>query len=336
MQKTLLVTGGAGFIGSCFVRESLKQYRGAIVVLDALTYAGNLENLAEVAAEPGFRFVHGNICDGALLVRLLHEIRPEAVLHFAAETHVDRSILAPEAFIQTNVAGTFQLLKATLDYYGSLDAEAKRDFRFLHLSTDEVYGSLSLTDPAFSEDAPYRPNSPYSASKAASNHLVRAYHQTYGLPTLTINASNTYGPRQFPEKLIPLMIQHALAGKPLPIYGDGSNIRDWLYVSDLCSGIWSVLKRGRVGEIYNVGGEQEMSNLSLVNHLCVILDNLAPKNTSYAEQIVYVKDRLGHDHRYALNISKAHKELGWKPIETLDLGLRKSTLWYLRNAIKDS
>lgn len=330
MQKTWLVTGGAGFIGSCFVRETLKQYHGEIVVLDALTYAGNLENLAEVEAEPGFRFVHGNICDGPLLARLFHDIKPQAVLHFAAETHVDRSILAPEAFIQTNVEGTFQLLKATLDYYGSLDAEAKRDFRFLHLSTDEVYGSLSPTDPAFSEDAPYRPNSPYSASKAASNHLVRAYHQTYGLPTLTINASNTYGPRQFPEKLIPLMIQNALAGKPLPIYGDGSNIRDWLYVSDLCAGIRCVLKRGRIGETYNIGGEQEMSNKALVKKLCTILDTLAPKTTSYAEQITYVKDRPGHDHRYALDISKIRNELGWKPIETLESGLRKSMPWYLR------
>lgn len=330
MQKTWLVTGGAGFIGSCFVRETLKQYHGEIVVLDALTYAGNLENLAEVEAEPGFRFVHGNICDGPLLARLFHDIKPQAVLHFAAETHVDRSILAPEAFIQTNVEGTFQLLKATLDYYGSLDAEAKRDFRFLHLSTDEVYGSLSPTDPAFSEDAPYRPNSPYSASKAASNHLVRAYHQTYGLPTLTINASNTYGPRQFPEKLIPLMIQNALAGNPLPIYGDGSNIRDWLYVSDLCAGIRCVLKRGRIGETYNIGGEQEMSNKALVKKLCTILDTLAPKTTSYAEQITYVKDRPGHDHRYALNTSKIRNRLGWKPGEKLKSGLRKTVFRYLQ------
>lgn len=333
MNKSLLVTGGAGFIGSCFVLQTLKEYRQPVVVLDALTYAGSRENLAEVSADPNFRFVHGDICDKSLLGQLIGEINPGAIVHFAAETHVDRSILGPEAFIKTNIHGTFSLLQAAQGYYDSLSMESKKNFRFLHVSTDEVYGSLAPHDPAFTETTPYSPNSPYSASKASSDHLVRAYQHTYGLPTLTTNCSNNYGPRQFPEKLIPLMILNALSGKPLPIYGDGLNVRDWLYVGDHCAGIHAVLKRGQIGETYNIGGEQELSNLELVRQLCSILDELVPKERSYIEQIKYVKDRPGHDRRYAMDIGKIQREIGWKPVETLDSGLRKTVQWYLANRV---
>lgn len=331
MNKTLLVTGGAGFIGSCFVLQALQEFKEPVVVLDALTYAGSRENLVDVSANSDFRFVQGDICDESLLEQLIPEIKPKAILHFAAETHVDRSILGPEAFIRTNVFGTFRLLQAANRYYASLERENKKDFRFLHISTDEVYGSLSPKDPAFTETTPYSPNSPYSASKASSDHLVRAYQHTYGLPTLTTNCSNNYGPRQFPEKLIPLMILNALAGKPLPVYGDGLNVRDWLYVGDHCLGIRAVLERGQIGETYNIGGEQELSNIALVRQLCAILDDLVPKAESYAKQITYVKDRPGHDRRYAMNIDKVQKALGWKPLETLETGLRKTIQWYLAN-----
>lgn len=331
MNTTVLVTGGAGFIGSCFVLDWLSTVKTPVVVLDALTYAGNRENLASVEADANFRFIQGDITDAALLVKLVSEVKPRAIVHFAAETHVDRSILGPGAFIKTNVEGTFQILEAARNYYGALSADEQKEFRFLHVSTDEVYGTLSPTDPAFTETTPYAPNSPYSASKAASDHLVRAYHHTYGLPTLTTNCSNNYGPRQFPEKLIPLMILNARAGKALPIYGDGLNVRDWLYVGDHCSGIRAVLERGRLGETYNIGGQQEMSNIALVRELCVILDELAPATKPYAELITYVKDRPGHDRRYAMDITKIQRELGWKPAETFATGLRKTVEWYLAN-----
>ena len=331
MSTTVLVTGGAGFIGSCFVLDWLATVKTPVVGLDALTYAGNRENLASVEADANFRFVHGDITDAALLVKLVAEIQPRAIVHFAAETHVDRSILGPGAFIKTNVDGTFQLLEAARNYYGTLSTDEKKNFRFLHVSTDEVYGTLSPTDPAFTETSPYAPNSPYSASKAASDHLVRAYHHTYGLPTLTTNCSNNYGPRQFPEKLIPLMILNARAGKALPIYGDGLNVRDWLYVGDHCSGIRAVLERGQLGETYNIGGQQEMSNIALVRELCAILDELAPAAKPYADLLTYVKDRPGHDRRYAMDITKIQRELGWKPAETFATGLRKTVEWYLAN-----
>jgi dTDP-glucose 4,6-dehydratase len=331
LNTTVLVTGGAGFIGSCFVLQWLAEVKTPVVVLDALTYAGNRENLASVEADAHFRFVHGDITDAALLAKLVAEIKPRAIVHFAAETHVDRSILGPGAFIKTNVDGTFQLLEAARTYYATLDQDEQKKFRFLHVSTDEVYGTLSPTDPAFTETTPYAPNSPYSASKAASDHLVRAYHHTYGLPTLTTNCSNNYGPRQFPEKLIPLTILNARAGKALPIYGDGLNVRDWLYVGDHCSGIRAVLERGRLGETYNIGGQQEMSNIALVRELCAILDELAPAAKPYADLVTYVKDRPGHDRRYAMDITKIQRELGWKPAETFTTGLRKTVEWYLAN-----
>lgn len=331
VRRTVLVTGGAGFIGSCYVLQWLAESRGPVVVLDKLTYAGNRENLAAVESHPEFEFVQGDIVDGARVRALLDDKRPQAIVHFAAESHVDRSILGPGDFIRTNIEGTFQLLEAARGYWGSLDGEAKQNFRFLHVSTDEVYGSLSATDPAFIETTPYAPNSPYSASKAASDHLVRAYHHTYGLPTLTTNCSNNYGPRQFPEKLIPLMILNALKGKPLPVYGDGLNIRDWLYVGDHCDGIAAVLERGIVGETYNIGGRQELTNLEVVHQLCALLDELVPAERSYRELITYVKDRPGHDRRYAMNIDKIERELGWGPKETFASGLRKTIQWYLEN-----
>jgi dTDP-glucose 4,6-dehydratase len=330
---TILVTGGAGFIGSNFIVDWLKSSDERVINLDALTYAGNLENLAEIRQDPRHVFVRGNIGDLDLVAKLLAEYRPRAMLNFAAESHVDRSIDGPEEFIQTNIVGTFRLLEAARAYWQKLEGNSKRDFRFLHVSTDEVYGSLRQDDEAFRETNRYEPNSPYSASKAASDHLVRAYHHTYGLPVLTTNCSNNYGPCHFPEKLIPLVIHNALAGKPLPIYGDGQQIRDWLYVKDHCAAVRRVLEAGRVGETYNVGGWNEMSNLEVVRTLCAILDELSPSSGGkpYAEQITFVKDRAGHDRRYAIDATKLERELGWKPTETFESGIRKTVQWYLDN-----
>src|ERR1035437_2576648 len=312
LKLPILVTGGAGFIGSAFVLQWLTEQRAAVTVFDKLTYAGNLENLASVAQDNRYPFLGGNIVDGALVRRILDEQRPQAIVHFAAESHVDRSILGPAEFIRTNIEGTFQLLEAVRGYWSELPAEQQRMFRFLHVSTDEVYGSLTPTAPAFTEETPYEPNSPYSASKAASDHLVRAYHHTYGLPVLTTNCSNNYGPRQFPEKLIPLVILNALKGLPLPVYGDGQNVRDWLYADDHCDGIRTVLARGIPGQTYNIGGEQEMSNLEVVRQVCEILSDLVPTSRDYADLITFVNDRPGHDRRYAMNIAKIKRELGWQ------------------------
>lgn len=333
MNKTILVTGGAGFIGSNFVLAWVKQGLGAVVNLDKLTYAGNLDNLVSLGSDGYHTFVHGDIGDRHLVDKLLAEHKPCAVVNFAAESHVDRSIHGPEDFIQTNVVGTFHLLEAVRGYWTGLDTEHKKNFRFLHVSTDEVYGSLAKDDPAFTETTPYAPNSPYSASKAASDHLVRAYHHTYGLPTLTTNCSNNYGPHHFPEKLIPLVIHNALTGKPLPIYGNGQQIRDWLYVEDHCAAIRRVLEAGRVGEVYNIGGWNEKPNIEVVRTLCRILDQKQPRadGHSYAEQITFVEDRLGHDQRYAIDASKISKELGWKPAETFDTGIEKTVDWFLHN-----
>jgi dTDP-glucose 4,6-dehydratase len=330
---TILVTGGAGFIGSNFVLDWISGNCEAVINLDALTYAGNLENLASLDREARHIFVKGEIGDFDLVAKLLADHRPRAVVNFAAESHVDRSIHGPEDFIQTNIVGTFRLLEAVRAYWNGLEGEAKANFRFLHVSTDEVYGSLAKDDPAFSETHRYEPNSPYSASKAASDHLVRAYHHTYGLPVLTTNCSNNYGPYHFPEKLIPLVIHNALAGKPLPIYGDGQQIRDWLYVKDHCSAIRRVLEAGSVGEVYNVGGWNEKPNLDVVHTLCAILDELSPRadGKRYKEQITYVKDRPGHDRRYAIDARKLESELGWKPAETFETGIRKTVQWYLDN-----
>ncbi len=335
----ILVTGGAGFIGSNFVLDWLAQSDNAasgsepVINLDALTYAGNRENLASLDGDQRHIFIHGDIGNSDLVATLLAKHQPRAVINFAAESHVDRSIHGPEDFIQTNIVGTFRLLEAVRAYWNGLDAEAKAAFRFLHVSTDEVYGSLAKDDPAFTETNRYEPNSPYSASKAASDHLVRAYHHTYGLPVLTTNCSNNYGPYHFPEKLIPLVIHNALAGKPLPIYGDGQQIRDWLYVKDHCSAIRRVLEAGRVGETYNVGGWNEKPNLDVVHTLCAILDELQPRSDgqSYATQITFVQDRPGHDRRYAINARKLERELGWKPAETFETGIRKTVQWYLDN-----
>jgi dTDP-glucose 4,6-dehydratase len=327
----ILVTGGAGFIGSAFVLQCLAEQQASVAVLDKLTYAGNPENLASVAQDSHYRFVCGDIVDGALVRCVLDEQRPGAIVHFAAESHVDRSILGPADFIRTNIEGTFQLLEAVRGYWLELPDEQQRAFRFLHVSTDEVYGSLTPTAPAFTEETPYAPNSPYSASKAASDHLVRAYHHTYGLPVLTTNCSNNYGPRQFPEKLIPLVILSALKGVPLPVYGDGQNVRDWLYVADHCDGICTVLDRGIPGQTYNIGGRQEMSNLEVVRQICVILDDLKPAKVPYANLVTFVKDRPGHDRRYAMDIAKIERELGWQPRETFASGLRKTIEWYLDN-----
>ena len=331
MNSPILVTGGAGFIGSAFVLQWLAEQRSVVTVLDKLTYAGNLENLASVEQDSRYRFVRGDIADGALVRRILDEQRPGAIVHFAAESHVDRSILGPAEFIRTNIEGTFQLLEAIRGYWMELSKEQQGEFRFLHVSTDEVYGSLTPTAPAFTEETPYAPNSPYSASKAASDHLVRAYHHTYGLPVLTTNCSNNYGPRQFPEKLIPLVVQNALKGLPLPVYGDGQNVRDWLYVEDHCDGIRVVLERGVPGQTYNIGGRQEMSNLEVVRHICATLDDLKPAGKPYASLITFVKDRPGHDRRYAMDIAKIERELGWQPRETFAGGLRKTIQWYLDN-----
>ena len=329
----ILVTGGAGFIGANFVLDWLVQGGEAVLNLDKLTYAGNLETLASLDNDPRHVFVHGDIGDSVLLTRLLAEHRPRAIVNFAAESHVDRSIHGPEDFVQTNVLGTFRLLEAVRGYWGALPAAEKVAFRFLHVSTDEVYGSLSATDPAFTEDHAFEPNSPYSASKAASDHLVRAWHHTYGLPVLTTNCSNNYGPFHFPEKLIPLMIVNALAGKPLPVYGDGMQVRDWLYVKDHCSAIRRVLEAGRLGETYNVGGWNEKPNIDIVNTVCGLLDELQPQagGTSYRELIAYVTDRPGHDRRYAIDARKIERELGWKPAETFESGIRKTVEWYLAN-----
>ena len=329
----ILVTGGAGFIGANFVLDWLTQSQEPVINLDKLTYAGNQENLASLAGDARHIFVRGDMGDAALVSRLLAEHRPRAVLNFAAESHVDRSIHGPEDFIQTNIVGTYRLLEAVRAYHGTLDAQARAAFRFLHVSTDEVYGSLGPQDAAFTEDHPYEPNSPYSASKAASDHLVRAWHHTYGLPVLTTNCSNNYGPFHFPEKLIPLMIVNALAGKPLPVYGDGMQVRDWLYVKDHCSAIRRVLEAGRLGETYNVGGWNEKPNIEIVRTVCALLDELRPRadGQSYAAQITYVKDRPGHDRRYAIDARKLERELGWKPAETFETGIRKTVQWYLEN-----
>ena len=329
----ILVTGAAGFIGSNFVLDWLAQSDEPVINLDGLTYAGNLENLASLDGDARHIFVKGSIGDFDLVSKLLAEHQPRAVVNFAAESHVDRSIHGPEDFIQTNIVGTFRLLEAVRAYYGQLEKTAKNEFRFLHVSTDEVYGSLDKDAPAFTETHQYEPNSPYSASKAASDHLVRAYHHTYGLPVLTTNCSNNYGPYHFPEKLIPLVIHNALAGKALPIYGDGQQIRDWLYVKDHCSAIRRVLEAGRLGETYNVGGWNEKPNLDVVHTLCAILDELSPRadGRPYKEQITYVTDRPGHDRRYAIDATKIERELGWKPSETFETGIRKTVQWYLDN-----
>ncbi|MBT9521950.1 MAG: dTDP-glucose 4,6-dehydratase [Dechloromonas sp.] len=330
---SILVTGAAGFIGSNFVLDWLAQSDEPVINLDDLTYAGNLENLASLDGDARHIFVKGSIGDFDLVSKLLSEHQPRAVVNFAAESHVDRSIHGPEDFIQTNIVGTFRLLEAVRAFHGQLEKTAKNEFRFLHVSTDEVYGSLAKDDPAFTETHQYEPNSPYSASKAASDHLVRAYHHTYGLPVLTTNCSNNYGPYHFPEKLIPLVIHNALAGKPLPIYGDGQQIRDWLYVKDHCSAIRRVLEAGKVGETYNVGGWNEKPNLDVVHTLCAILDELSPRadGKPYVEQITYVTDRPGHDRRYAIDATKIERELGWKPAETFETGIKKTVQWYLDN-----
>ncbi|MBX3303210.1 MAG: dTDP-glucose 4,6-dehydratase [Nitrospira sp.] len=361
-MMSILVTGGAGFIGANFVLDWLAQRDEPVINLDKLTYAGNLENLAGVQGDARHIFVRGDIGDTRLVGRLLNEHRPRAVINFAAESHVDRSIHGPSEFIQTNIVGTFYLLESVRAYWGALEGEAKERFRFLHVSTDEVYGSLTKDAPAFSETSRYEPNSPYSASKAAGDHLVRAYHHTYGLPVLTTNCSNNYGPYHFPEKLIPLCILNALTGKALPIYGDGLQVRDWLYVKDHCSAIRLVLDGGRVGETYNIGGWNEKTNLDVVQTLCDILDELRPLNpasgegqvgsgkdssslpasqlplstahsplTTYRSLITFVQDRPGHDRRYAIDASKLERELGWKPQETFETGLRKTVVWYLAN-----
>jgi len=332
-MSPILVTGGAGFIGSNFVLDWTAGEADSVINLDKLTYAGNLQNLATLEGNPRHTFVRGDIGDAELVAKLLAEHQPRAIVNFAAESHVDRSIHGPAEFIQTNIVGTFHLLEATRAYWNALDEVTKKAFRFLHVSTDEVYGSLSPTDPAFTETKQYEPNSPYSASKAASDHLVRAYHHTYGLPVLTTNCSNNYGPYHFPEKLIPLVIHNALAGKPLPIYGDGQQVRDWLYVKDHASAIRRVLESGTFGETYNVGGCNEKTNLDVVNTLCSILDELSPKadGKSYSSQITYVTDRPGHDRRYAIDSTKINRELGWKPTETFETGIRKTVQWYLDN-----
>ncbi|HTM61859.1 MAG TPA: dTDP-glucose 4,6-dehydratase [Burkholderiales bacterium] len=322
----LLVTGGAGFIGSNFVVTTLAQTGEPIVTLDKLTYAGSLMNLSTVSADSRHTFVRGDICDRELVRSLLRKHQPRAIVHFAAESHVDRSISGPAEFVQANVVGTWSLLEEARGY------SKDDDFRFLHISTDEVYGSLGPDDPAFTETTPFAPNSPYAASKAAADHLVRAYFHTYGLPVLTTNCSNNYGPHQFPEKLIPLMIRNAIAGKPLPVYGDGRNVRDWLYVTDHCDAIRVVLSKGKIGQTYNIGGESERANNDVVRTLCTLLDKARPrKGGSYAELISYVTDRLGHDRRYAMNISKIRRELGWQPKESFETGLEKTVQWYLAN-----
>jgi len=331
MNQTILVTGGAGFIGANFVLDWIRSEGTTVVNLDKLSYAGNLESLSQVSADDRHIFVQGDIGDAALIARLLESHRPRAVVNFAAESHVYRSIHGPRDFIQTNIVGTFELLESVRGYWNALDAGDKQAFRFLHVSTDEVYGSLKKGDPAFTELNRYEPNSPYSASKAASDHLVRAYHHTYGLPVLTTNCSNNYGPLQFPEKLIPLMIVNALAGKQLPVYGDGQQIRDWLYVGDHCSAIRKVLTGGEIGEVYNIGGWNEKPNIEIVHTICGLLDGIRPKadGQSYRTQITTVTDRPGHDRRYAIDAGKIERELGWRPSETFETGIQKTVQWYL-------
>jgi len=331
--KPILVTGGAGFIGSNFVLDWIETESSPVINLDKLTYAGNPLTLASLEDNPRYTFVHGDICDGELVVDLLERHRPRAIVHFAAESHVDRSILGPEAFLKTNIDGTFQLLRGALAFYRTLEGEEKENFRFHHVSTDEVFGTLKAEDPAFHEETPYAPNSPYAASKAASDHLVRAWHHTYGLPTLMTNCSNNYGPYHFPEKLIPLMITHALEGKPLPVYGDGLQVRDWLYVKDHCSAIRTVLAKGTVGQTYNIGGCNQRTNLEVVTLLCELLDELVPESDfrPHRQLIRFVTDRPGHDRRYAIDARKVERELGWKPAESFETGLRKTVEWYLAN-----
>ena len=331
---SILVTGGAGFIGSCFTHDWLATHDEPLVCLDALTYAGNPDNLASLQHDPRFTFVRGDVGDSALLATIFERHQPRAVIHLAAESHVDRSIHGPASFIDTNIVGTMRLLEATRAHLGTLTAGQRDAFRFLHVSTDEVYGTLSPTAPAFTEQHPYQPNSPYAASKAASDHLVRAWHHTYGLPVLTTSCSNNYGPRQLPEKLIPLMIVQALAGKPLPVYGDGQQVRDWLYVGAHCSALRRVHEAGRPGETYNIGGRSEKPNLEIVHTLCALLDELRPRadGTSYSRQITHVADRPGHDRRYAINASKLEAELGWHPAETFSSGLERTVRWYLEHS----
>jgi dTDP-glucose 4,6-dehydratase len=329
----ILVTGGAGFIGSNFVLQWISHNRGRVINLDLLTYAGNLGNLASVEGNPDHVFVQGDICDRQLMDRLLAEHKPAAIVHFAAETHVDRSILGPAAFLRTNIEGTFHLLQAVRPYFAVLTDDEKTVFRFVHVSTDEVYGALGPDDPPFHEDTPFAPNSPYAASKAASDHLVRAWVHTYGLPAIVTNCSNNYGPLQFPEKLLPLMINHAIAGKPLPVYGDGRQVRDWLFVGDHCSAIQTVLDKGRIGETYNIGGGNQQANIDVVHMVCDLLDELVPDSPHkpHRQLIRFVQDRPGHDRRYAIDARKLEKELGWRPQETFASGLRKTVQWYLAN-----
>lgn len=333
-MQTILITGGAGFIGGNFVLDWLNQEKGTVINLDKLTYAGNLQTLTSVLDDKRHIFIQGDIKDRTLVSQLLYQYQPCAVINFAAESHVDRSIAGPLDFIETNIVGTFQLLEEVRHYWEQLSAIKKEQFRFLHISTDEVYGTLAADDPAFTERHPYEPNSPYSASKAASDHLVRAWYHTYGLPVLTTNCSNNYGPYHFPEKLIPLIILQALEGKALPLYGDGQQVRDWLYVKDHCAAIRCVLEKGRVGETYNIGGWNEKTNLEVVTRICEILDELKPliDGQSYVEQISFVKDRPGHDRRYAIDASKIERELGWKPDETFDTGIYKTVVWYLEHS----
>jgi dTDP-glucose 4,6-dehydratase len=333
MRSTVLVTGGAGFIGSNFVLDWLHTQADRIINLDSLTYAGNPNNLSEIMHSPHHELVVGSINDSELVSALFEKHQPRAIVHFAAESHVDRSILGPEAFIDTNVVGTLRLLQCAREYWNGMSGESKTNFRFLHVSTDEVYGSLGPNDPLFSETTAYAPNSPYAASKAASDHLVRSFHHTYGFPTLITNCSNNYGPRQFPEKLIPLIIVNALAGKPLPIYGDGLNVRDWLYVGDHCEAIRSVLAGGKPGETYNIGGWNEKTNLDVVRTITSVLQEEAPKSSlRYDSLLTFVKDRPGHDRRYAIDATKIEKQLGWKPKQTFETGIRETIRWYLNNS----
>ena len=331
--NAILVTGGAGFIGSNFVLQWLAHEQSGVINLDKLTYAGNLDNLSSVASDRRYKFLQGDICDREMIAELLVTYRPQAIVHFAAESHVDRSIHGPDDFVRTNVNGTFSLLEESRAYWSGLDGDLKNRFRFLHVSTDEVFGSLGSAAPGFTESTQYAPNSPYSASKAASDHLVRAYFHTYGLPVLTTNCSNNYGPFQFPEKLIPLAILHAVNGKPIPVYGDGQNIRDWIFVSDHCEAVRLVLARGRTGETYNIGGHNEVKNLDVVNTICSVLDELRPNDpvVPHSKLITFVVDRPGHDRRYAMNISKIESQLGWRPRETFETGIRKTVEWYLDN-----
>jgi len=332
MQNTILVTGGAGFIGSNFILQRMQEKTVPVVNLDKLTYAGNLHNLDRISSQKGYEFVHGDIGDRGFVAQLLKRHEPSAIVHFAAESHVDRSIRGPDDFIRTNVDGTFALLEEVRAYWSTLAEQERNRFRFLHVSTDEVYGSLGPNDPPFCETTPYAPNSPYSASKAASDHLVRAYHHTYGLPTLTTNCSNNYGRFQFPEKLIPLMILNARGGKPLPVYGDGKNVRDWLYVEDHCDAIATVLRSGHPGETYNIGGWNEKPNMEIVETICDLVDEMSPRaGASRRELVTFVKDRPGHDRRYAMDARKIERQLGWKPKETFETGIRKTVRWYLEN-----